>query len=153
MKRQLLFLLLTGVCLQAFAQQKFTEGLVFDAITKDRIAIVNITNLRTGESMYNGLNGAFKVASEPGDMLVFSKIDYFNDTVRVSNDTAAVIYLSRTGITLKEVNVFDKLLSPTRTPNDPVRFIQNLYGGSIEGSLWMGHEDFKKMVSGILALK
>jgi capsule polysaccharide modification protein KpsS len=49
--------------------------------------------------------------------------------------------------------VFDKLLSPARTPNDPVRFIQNLYGGSIEGSLWMGHEDFKKMVSGILALK
>jgi capsule polysaccharide modification protein KpsS len=49
--------------------------------------------------------------------------------------------------------VFDKLLSPTRTPNEPVKFIQNLYAGSIEGSLWMGHEDFKKMVAGILALK
>jgi hypothetical protein len=112
MKRLLLFILFSTVYQVSFAQQKFTEGLVFDAATLDRIAIVSITNLRTGESMYNSLNGAFKVTSEPGDLLVFSKMDYLNDTVRVSNDLAKLIYLKRTGITLKEVNIYDKLLSP-----------------------------------------
>jgi len=104
--------MLSTAYLQTFAQQKFTEGLVFDAVTKDRIAIVNITNLRTGESRYNNLNGVFKVASEPGDLLVFSKNDYFNDTVRVLNDMAKVVYLNRTGITLKEVNIYDALPTP-----------------------------------------
>jgi hypothetical protein len=110
--KRLLLLLFSTVCLQTFAQQKFTEGLVFDAVTKDRIAIVNITNLRTGESMYNTLNGIFKVVSEPGDLLVFSKVGYFNDTVRVSNELAKVIYLNPTGITLQQVNIYDKLSSP-----------------------------------------
>ena len=91
MKRLLLLILFTVACLQTFAQQKFTEGLVFDAVTKDRIAIVNITNLRTGQSMYNNLNGVFKVVTEPGDLLVFSKSDYFNDTIRASNDLAKVV--------------------------------------------------------------
>nr|WP_294792174.1 hypothetical protein [uncultured Mucilaginibacter sp.] len=112
MKRLLPIILFTVICLQAFAQQKFTEGLVFDAVTKDRIAVVNIKNLRTGESMYNSLNGVFKVTTEPGDLLVFSKMDYFNDTVRVSDDLAKVVYLNRTGITLKEVNIYDQLSSP-----------------------------------------
>lgn len=112
MKRLLLLIIFTLACLQTFAQQKFTEGLVFDAVTKDRIAVVSITNLRTGENMYNNLNGVFKVASEPGDLLVFSKADYFNDTVRVLNDLAKVIYLNRTGITLKEVNIYDQSMSP-----------------------------------------
>lgn len=112
MKRPLLIILFNVMCLVTFAQQNFTEGLVFDAVTKDRIAIVYITNLRTGESMYNNLNGVFKVASVPGDRLVFSKMDYFNDTIRVSNDMAQVIYLKRTGITLKQVNIYDTLSSP-----------------------------------------
>jgi len=112
MKRLLLLIIFGMVYLESFAQQKFTEGLVFDAVTKDRIAVVSITNLRTGENRYNNLNGVFKVASEPGDLLVFSKADYFNDTVRVSNDLAKVIYLNRTGITLKEVNIYDQLSSP-----------------------------------------
>ena len=112
MRRLLLLIILSIAYLESFAQQKFTEGLVFDAVTKDPIAVVSITNLRTRENMYNNLNGVFKVASEPGDLLVFSKADYFNDTVRVSNDLAKVIYLNRTGITLKEVNIYDQSLSP-----------------------------------------
>ena len=100
------------MCLQAFGQQKITEGLVFDAFTKDRIAVVYITNLRTGESMYNNLNGVFKISTQPGDLLVFSKMDYFNDTIPASHDQAQVVYLKRTGITLKEVNIRDSLLSP-----------------------------------------
>jgi len=112
MKRPLLLILICTAYLQTFAQQRFTEGLVFDAATKDRIAIVYITNLRTGESMYNNLNGVFKVASEPGDVLVFSKMDYFNDTVRVLNDVAKVIYLNRKGITLQEVNIYEMAATP-----------------------------------------
>jgi hypothetical protein len=112
MKRLLLLILSNIFFLQTFAQQRFTEGLIFDAVTKDRIAVVYITNLRTGQSMYNNLNGVFKVASEPGDRLVFSKMDYFNDTLRVANNMAQVIYLKRNGITLKEVNIFDTLSSP-----------------------------------------
>ena len=111
--KQLPLIILFGItCLQSFAQLKFTEGLVFDAVTKERIAVVNIVNLRTGQSMYNNLNGVFKVAAEPGDLLVFSKMEYFNDTIRVANDLAKVVYLNRSGITLRQVNIYDTLLSP-----------------------------------------
>ncbi|MFD0752116.1 hypothetical protein ACFQZS_18320 [Mucilaginibacter calamicampi] len=130
MKRLLLFILFTTACLQTFAQQKFTEGLVFDAVTKDRIAVVNIVNLRTGESMYNNLNGVFKVKSEPGDLLVFSKADYFNDTVRVSNDMAKVVYLSRAGIALKEVNIYGALATP-RSIMDKNRSLYSKAYGSL----------------------
>jgi len=107
----LLTILFCALCAQTYAQRN-TEGLVFDATTKDRIAVVYITNMRTGESMYNSLNGTFKVASKPGDLLVFSKMDYFNDTARVTGTEAIVVYLKRTGITLKEVNIYDTLSSP-----------------------------------------
>jgi len=112
MRRLLLLISIIITSLQTFAQQTFTEGLVFDGVTKDRIAIVNIVNLRTGESMYNNLNGVFKVKSEPGDLLVFSKLNYFNDTVQVTNDLAKVVYLNRVGITLQEVNIYGAGLSP-----------------------------------------
>lgn len=112
MKRLLLLILLNMIFLPAFAQQKFTEGLVFDAVTKDRIAVVQIVNLRTGETMYNNLNGVFKVTSQPGDDLVFSKADYFNDTIHVLNEMAQIVYLKPTGITLKEVNIYNTVSSP-----------------------------------------
>ncbi|PJJ83350.1 hypothetical protein [Mucilaginibacter auburnensis] len=110
--KRLLIILLCILCAKSYAQQRNTEGLVFDATTKDRIAVVYITNLRTGESMYNSLNGTFKVASTAGDWLVFSKMDYFNDTVRVTGTEAIVVYLKRTGITLKQVDIRDTMSSP-----------------------------------------
>ncbi len=110
--KRLLIILLCVLCAKTFAQQRNTEGLVFDAVTKDRIAVVYITNLRTGESMYNSLNGTFRVAAAPGDLLVFDKMDYFTDTVRVTGTEALVVYLRRTGITLKQVDIYDTLSSP-----------------------------------------
>ncbi len=110
--KRLLTILFCVLCGVTYAQQRNTEGLVFDSVTKARVAVVYITNLRTGESMYNSLNGTFKVASKPGDLLVFSKMEYFNDTVKVTGPEALVVYLKRTGITLKQVDIYDTLSSP-----------------------------------------
>lgn len=97
--------------LNALAQGPYAEGIVFDGDSKERIAIVNIQNLRNGKTIYNNLNGVFKIEANVGDELVFSKTDYFNDTVTVTGNKAHAVYLNRTAIQLREVTIFDSLLS------------------------------------------
>ena len=110
--RSLLLLILCLLCCHAFAQVPYAEGIVFDRDSKERIAIVSIQNLRNGNVMYNSLNGVFKIDANPGDQLVFSKMDYYSDTVTVTGAIANAIYLKRTAIQLREVTIFDSLLSP-----------------------------------------
>lgn len=105
----LLFILFTT---KTFAQDKYIEGIVFDKDSKDRIAIVNILNTNTGASIYNNLNGVFKIEAAPGDVLIFTKTDYHPDTLKLQNNQALAIYLQSTGIRLREVSIHDSLNSP-----------------------------------------
>lgn len=127
MKLWLLFIL----CLPAltvFAQDKPVAGLVFDKTTKERIAKVNIRNLRNGQSVYNNLKAEFKILAQSGDALVISKQNYFSDTLKVPANLDMAVYLKASSIMLKEVNVRDTILSAQRQLELTKKAYSKIYG-------------------------
>jgi hypothetical protein len=120
------FLLL---CSGAFAQEQDTlRGVVIDKISKDRVASVNIVNITNGQSRYDGLKGQFGVAVHIGDVLVFSKTDYRNDTLKVKSLTSQIIYLVPTGRTLATVNIRDTIKTPQQQLLATQKEYNKIYG-------------------------
>lgn len=110
-----LLIVLCLLVLNGFSQDKPVEGIVFSKATKERIAKVNIRNLRNGRSVYNTLKADFKIAAQPGDLLVFSKQGYYTDTLKVPGGTGMAVYLRQSSIMLKDVNIRDTLMTPQRS--------------------------------------
>ncbi|WP_158825782.1 hypothetical protein [Mucilaginibacter lacusdianchii] len=102
------------LALQGFSQDKPVGGIVFSKTSKERIAKVNVRNLRTGQSVYNTLKADFKISAQPGDQLVFSKQGYYTDTIKVPTDFDMAVYLRQSSIMLKDVNIRDTLMNPQR---------------------------------------
>lgn len=121
--------------MKAFSQEKLVEGLVFSQDTKERIAKVSVRNLRNAQLAYNNLKAEFKIAAQPGDVLVFSKQGYFNDTVKVLKTNVLAVYLKPSSIMLKEVNIKDTLLSPQRKFAQTQRDYSKIYGSLSNRSL------------------
>jgi hypothetical protein len=111
----------------AFAQDRVIEGIVFDKDTKERIARVNVLNLRTRQSIYNNLKAEFRINAHMGDQLVLSKQGYRNDTLRVKDNTIAV-YLKSTSIMLREVTIKDTLLNPVNRLAAAKKEYSKVYG-------------------------
>jgi hypothetical protein len=101
-----------GLAIKSFAQEKVVEGIVFDKITKERIARVNIQNLRTKTAIYNTLKAEFKISALPTDQLIITKPGYFADTIKVPAGNTLLVYLSPTAIQLKQVNIKDTAQTP-----------------------------------------
>ncbi len=105
----LCFILAASNC---FSQTKTIAGIVFEKENKERVAAVNIHNTTNNVSVYNSLKGEFKIAAKAGDQLIFTKVGFHPDTVRVKNDSTLAVYMVRLAIQLKEVTVRDSLLTP-----------------------------------------
>jgi hypothetical protein len=127
MKKWLWFIF-TLLMSKSFAQQKQAEGIVFNKTSKERIAKVNVRNLRTGGSIYNNLKAEFKLAAQPGDLLEFSKQGYYSDTVKVQVNTAMAVYLKPTSIMLRDVNIRDTIMSPEKRLAQTKREYNKVYG-------------------------
>jgi len=110
LKRFAFSILLIFIGLKLFAQQEPLAGLVFDKDTKQRLSRVNITNLRTNQSVYNNSKGEFSIAAKTGDILVSRLSNYKTDTLKITNQNALVIYLQRLAIPLPEVLFKDSVL-------------------------------------------
>jgi hypothetical protein len=123
-----LFLVFNILSIKVFAQETSIAGIVFDNNSKDRIAQINILNINTGQVVYNNLNGVFKIDAQPGDLLIFSKPDYHNDTVKVNNYVPLAIYMKRTAIQLREVTIRDSALNPQRWLANARRDNSKAYG-------------------------
>ncbi|MDT3403504.1 hypothetical protein [Mucilaginibacter terrae] len=126
--RYWLLLVVCFTAIGALAQDKPVIGLVFDKASKERIAKVNVRNLRNGQSVYNTLKADFKINAQPGDALVFSKQNYFSDTVRVPASGDMAVYLKAQSIMLKEVNVRDTVLSAQQKLEQTKRDYTKIYG-------------------------
>lgn len=126
-KLWLIVLLFPIPVMAAFAQDKTIDGIVFDNNSKERIAKVNIVNNRTGESYYNNLKAEFKVKAQTGDVLIFSKTGYFNDTVTVKNEATLVVYLKPTSRELREVTI-RSLVTPLDQFNKTKKDYTKIYG-------------------------
>lgn len=112
----------------AFAQEKTVQGLVFDKTTKERIAKVNLRNLRSGQSVYNNLKAEFTINVKIGDALVVSKFGYFTDTLTIQNYNDLAVYLKASSIVLKEVNVRDTVISAKKKLEQTQREYSKIYG-------------------------
>jgi hypothetical protein len=119
MMKPVLVLLFIFKCFPGFAQDKTTlpptgnfEGIVMETDTKDRLAHVIIQNLKTRRTWYNTLKGEFRIDAQPGDKLVFTKEDYHSDTLTVTSLASTVVYMKRNAIMLREVTIFDSLVTP-----------------------------------------
>lgn len=123
-----LTLLLLGYCFCAFSQDKAVDGIVFDKGTNGRIAEVNILNTSTGKSVYNNLKAEYRIAADIGDILIFSKQNYFNDTVKVENYNSLAVYLKRSAIQLQEVKVNSVVINPEQKLAATKRDYTKLYG-------------------------
>ncbi|ASU32241.1 carboxypeptidase-like regulatory domain-containing protein [Mucilaginibacter xinganensis] len=119
------FLFLTVRC---FSQDKTVAGIVFDKESKDRIATVSIHNITTGASAYDNLKGEFKIVAKPGDTLVFSRLEYFPDTVKIRSGAELAVYMKRSAIQLKEVTVRDSAISPEQRLELMKRDYPQIYG-------------------------
>ena len=123
--------LLVIICLpaiSAFSQDKPVVGLVFDKTTKERIAKVSVRNLRNGESIYNTLKADFKIPAQPGDALVFSKLGYFTDTIKVPKTGDIAVYLKASSIMLQQVNVRDTFLTAQKRLEQAHKDYSKVYG-------------------------
>lgn len=119
-----LLLFLTG---SAFAQNKI-EGIVFDKVSKDRIALVNVWNTTSGLSGYNNLKGEFTIDAKIGDIIIFTKQYYKSDTIKVSNFNSLAIYMQPTSRVLQQVNIRDTILTPEQQLVNTKREYNKIYG-------------------------
>lgn len=131
-----LFAILWAVYLpSAFAQTKTIDGIVFDNSTQERIAKVNVVNLTNQASIYNTLKGDFKIPAKKGDILVFSKESFFNDTVKVKDEQSLAVYMIHTAIPLKPVYITGRFLSPQNQLEANKRLYNKAYGSLADRDL------------------
>jgi hypothetical protein len=126
--RLVVALILFLLAAPALAQDKPVQGLIFDQATHERIAKVNVRNLRNGQSVYNNLKAEFKIMARPGDFLVFTKANYFADTLQLKSYTDQIVYLKASSIMLQEVNVRDTVLSAQKKLEQTRRQYSKIYG-------------------------
>ncbi|RKR81142.1 hypothetical protein BDD43_1286 [Mucilaginibacter gracilis] len=128
MKTWLIIILLSINLSVAFSQSKTIDGIVFDNNTKERIAKVNIVNLSTKASIYNNLKAEFKLPAQKGDLLVFYKEGFFNDTIKLKDETSLLVYLKRTSIPLKPVYITGRFLAPQNQLEINKKLYNKAYG-------------------------
>ncbi|HVW95721.1 MAG TPA: hypothetical protein VHA56_07115 [Mucilaginibacter sp.] len=120
-----LFLMIAVSC---FGQSNTVDGIVFDKDSQERIATVSIHNLHTGLIVYNNLKGEFKIDAKTGDVLVFARLDYHTDTVKINKEFHLAIYMAPTSIRLREVTIRDTVLSPERRLAETKAEFSKAYG-------------------------
>ena len=123
-----LLMLLLSCCSIAFAQEKTVDGIVFDKATGERIAEVNVQNTNTGKSGYNNLQAEYHIGARVGDVLIFSKQNYFSDTIKVKDYNSLAVYLRRSAIQLQQVNVEAGAITPEQQLAATKRDYTKVYG-------------------------
>ncbi|MGV8877930.1 MAG: hypothetical protein ACOH2A_02740 [Sphingobacteriaceae bacterium] len=128
-KSWMFFFLITGMFLQhTLAQEKRVQGIIFDLDSKERIAKVYLYNLRSNQGIYNNLKAEFTIPVQVNDSIIISKPGYRNDTVKVANQSALIIYLKRTSIVLREVSIRDSMLNPEKRLKNTKDQFAKIYG-------------------------
>lgn len=119
--------LLTFLCLNAFAQEKTMEGIVFDKYSKTRLNRVNIYNPRLQQAVYNNTKAEFSINAKKGDILIAALAGYKTDTVVITSQTSIVIFLKRFAIPLQQVTVKDTVLSAKAKYEKTRKEFYNMY--------------------------
>ncbi|MBC7417084.1 MAG: hypothetical protein H7325_02900 [Pedobacter sp.] len=110
MQQKLRFFKLTiGLILLAgttFGQQQVVKGVVIEKGSNLRVALADITNLRTGLGVGSNDLGLFQLQVRLGDTLLVTKRDHQDARIVATSKADLVVYLLRSSMQLKDVNVF-----------------------------------------------
>ncbi len=126
-----LLLAFVMIGLNCFAQDKPVEGIVFDKTNKERLASISVHDINNHITVYNNLKGEFKIKADVGDQLVFSRMDYHSDTIKVQNKEALAIYMAHLVVQLREVTVRDSALTPDQQLEKTKEEYSKIYGPSL----------------------
>lgn len=119
--------------LDSFAQRS-VEGIVFDKDTKQRLGRVMMTNKSTKQSSFNNSRGEFQLQIRSGDTVVFSKDNYYADTLRYNGDEILIVHLKRASIYIDPVTVVARK-TPDQILSERRRDYSKAYGLADPGSL------------------
>jgi len=125
----------------SFAQDKPVAGIVFDKNTKERIASISVHDINNNLTVYDNLKGEFSIKANVGDQLVFSRLDYHPDTVKVQNRQDLAIYMMHLVILLKEVTVRDSALTPEQQLEKTKEEYAKIYSPSLNPE-WFGNSEY-----------
>ncbi|WP_256002630.1 hypothetical protein [Pedobacter deserti] len=96
----------------AFAQTSNLRGFVVDTDSKQRLAKVYIYNSSRDEGIYNNAKGEFAISAAAGDTIFAVLEGYAVDTVVFHGQSSVLFQLKSRGITLKEVSIMGRKLTP-----------------------------------------
>ncbi|MNK61912.1 hypothetical protein D3C87_810790 [compost metagenome] len=106
LKFTIILILLTTLGLFAQAQDFIVKGVVIEKGSNIRIALSEITNLRTGIGVGSNDIGMFQLKAKIGDTLLVIKRNLIDQRVVVKNQEDIIVYLVRASTTLDDVTVY-----------------------------------------------
>ncbi|WP_431293794.1 hypothetical protein [Pedobacter sp. P26] len=105
LKFVIILFILTSIGFVAKAQEFIIRGVVIEKGSNIRIALSEITNLRTGIGVGSNDIGMFQLKAKIGDTLLVIKRDLIDQRVVVNSEKDLVIYLIRGSTTLDDVTI------------------------------------------------
>ncbi|SDC44594.1 hypothetical protein [Pedobacter soli] len=102
----IILILLTTIGLLAKAQDFIVKGVVIEKGSNIRIALSEITNLRTGIGVGSNDIGMFQLKAKVGDTLLVIKRNLIDQRVVVKSQQDIIVYLVRASTTLDDVTVY-----------------------------------------------
>ncbi|QDW26835.1 hypothetical protein FFJ24_019200 [Pedobacter sp. KBS0701] len=105
LKFVIILFVLTSIGFVAKAQEFIIRGVVIEKGSNIRIALSEITNLRTGIGVGSNDIGMFQLKAKIGDTLLVIKRDLIDQRVVVNSEKDLVIYLIRGSTTLDDVTI------------------------------------------------
>lgn len=111
MPLRLLLLLLLVSCGSGLWAQSALTGRVFEGYSETLVAGVNVYNRSTGARIKGNLDGSFSIAANEGDTVIFSRVGFHPDTLKVSFEHL----LTRYDVNLKPEEVMLKNVTVTNS--------------------------------------
>ncbi|WP_316846073.1 hypothetical protein [Pedobacter psychrodurus] len=105
LKFTVILFVLTSIGFITKAQDFIVKGVVIEKGSNIRIALSEITNLRTGIGVGSNDIGMFQLKAKIGDTLLVIKRDLIDQRVVVNSEKDLVIYLVRGSTTLDDVTI------------------------------------------------
>nr|WP_276903016.1 hypothetical protein [Pedobacter kyonggii] len=105
LKFAIILFVFTSISFFAKAQDFIVKGVVIEKGSNIRIALSEITNLRTGIGVGSNDIGMFQLKARIGDTLLVIKRDLIDQRVVVNSEKDLVIYLVRGSTTLADVTI------------------------------------------------
>lgn len=91
---------------KASAQKSIVKGVVIEKGSNIRIALANVTNLRTKIGVGSNDLGFFQILADIGDTILLAKRDHEDVRILVKDNKDILIYMLRASNQLKDVNIF-----------------------------------------------